>query len=102
MHASKRHRIFYIIIYAITALITLFAVLSIFKNAEIRYLKMLDFPRIQMVIALIILIIAFALIINRWKLRDYLLLIGATVGIGINGFFTVNYTPLVPVTVRSA
>lgn len=92
-------KILYFIIYFIAIIVALSSILSLFRNAEIRYLKMLDFPRIQF---LIISLVSFALLIiciKKWKWYNYLLGFGLLIGLLINGFFLINYTNLVPVEV---
>ncbi len=76
--------------------------LSVFRNAEIRYLKMLDFPRIQL---FLMSFVCFLLLISTLKNRPWykiLVIIGLTLGILINGSFIINYTPLVPKQVPTA
>ncbi len=66
--------------------------LSIFRNAEIRYFKMLDFPRIQLFITLILFFLFFPFTIERWRKRDLFLIGAAITGVLIHIVFLVNYT----------
>lgn len=88
-----------ILLYLISAVLALCSILSIFKNREIRYLKMLDFPRIQFFIALLTSIILLWITIKRWKWFDYLLVFGLFSGLFIHSMFLINYTQLVTVDV---
>ncbi|MDT0293416.1 endonuclease/exonuclease/phosphatase family protein [Mesonia ostreae] len=92
-------KVIYSILFILGALLAILSLLSIFRNAEIRYLKMLDFPRIQFFIAAIICFLLLAVIIKKWKWQDYLLSLALFIGIGVQVFFLINYTVLVPVEV---
>lgn len=78
------------------------SILSIFRNSENRFIKMLDFPRIQFFIGLCVCLVLLLFSIRMWKLKEYLLGIGLFVGIGIHSFFLINYTSLVSETVPTA
>ncbi|SHG43248.1 Uncharacterized conserved protein YafD, endonuclease/exonuclease/phosphatase (EEP) superfamily [Salegentibacter echinorum] len=97
---KKLIRIFSIACYLIAVLLIIFTVLSIFRNAGIRYLKMLDFPRIQMFIIIIINLFILWILIKKWRWYDYLITIGLIAGLIINAVFLINYTRIVPVKVQ--
>lgn len=86
-------------LYAIAAIVSLFSFLSLFRNAELRFLKMLDFPRIQFFIVALISLIILLIITKKWKWTNELLVFGLLSGLIINGYFFINYTSLVPVEV---
>lgn len=88
-----------IVLYVIVIILTLCSILSLFRNADIRYLKMLDFPRIQFFIASLVSLIVLWIIIKKWKWYHYLLIFGLLSGLFINSIFLINYTSLVPVEV---
>ncbi|CAM3322147.1 endonuclease/exonuclease/phosphatase family protein [Aequorivita lipolytica] len=92
-------KILLIIFYVIAIISAIGSILSILRNAEIRYLKMLDFPRIQLFIASLICLIALWIIIKKWKWYDYLIIFGLLSGLFINSTFLINYTSIVPVEV---
>ncbi|MDY7394981.1 endonuclease/exonuclease/phosphatase family protein [Aureibaculum sp. 2210JD6-5] len=87
------------ILYLAAIFLVLGSVLSLFRNAEIRYLKMLDFPRIQFFILIIIILIVLIMVIKKWKWYNYLITIGLLIGLIIHSVFLINYTVLVPVAV---
>ena len=74
-----------------------------FRNAEIRYIRMLDFPRIQLFLTSVTCLAVLVIVIYKQrKWADTILLIGLLTGIVINGSFIINYTPLVSVEVPDA
>lgn len=88
-----------IIIYVISVTAALCSILSLFRNAEIRYLKMLDFPRIQFFIVSLISLIALSILVRSWKWYDYLLIFGLVSGLFVHSTFLINYTAIVPLEV---
>ena len=79
------------------------SIVSVFRNAEIRYIKMLDFPRIQLFLTSVTCSAVLVIVIYKQrKSADTILLIGLLTGIVINGSFIINYTPLVSVEVPDA
>jgi len=76
--------------------------LSVFRDTESRYLKMVDFPRIQFFIATILSIIVLWIVMKKWKWYDAILLIGLFIGLIINSYYLINYTTLVPEEVPRA
>ena len=99
---EKFRKALYVIFYVIAASLAICSILSIFRNSEIRYLKMLDFPRIQFFIFLVISLIILLAIIRRWQWYDYLAITGLLTGLVVNSFFLINYTGLVSVEVPTA
>lgn len=81
--------------------IALCSILSLFRNVEIRYLKMLDFPRIQFFILSIISVIFVSFLLHEKKWYYTTTLIALVIGLLINGKFLINYTPFVSPTVAS-
>ena len=77
-------------------------VLSIFRDTDSRYLKYLDFPRIQFFIISLFLLIIAAIVIKKWLWYDYLLSVLLCVGLIINGSYLINYTVFVSKKVPSA
>ncbi|MBA6151425.1 endonuclease/exonuclease/phosphatase family protein [Gelidibacter gilvus] len=98
----KTKKILTIIIQLSAVILFLASILSIFRNTENRYLKMLDFPRIQLFILSIILIILLLIAEGKRKWLKKLLVSGLLIGIAIQSYFLINYTTLVPVEVPTA
>ncbi|WP_246124310.1 MULTISPECIES: endonuclease/exonuclease/phosphatase family protein [Bizionia] len=63
---------------------------------------MLDFPRIQLFIALFICLLLFVVALKRWKWYDYMLSSLMLLGLIINGSYLIHYTRLVSVEVPFA
>lgn len=99
---KKIRKTFCIILYVIAIILAICSILSIFRNAESRFLKMLDYPRIQFFITSLICLILLGIAIKKWQWYDFLLIVGLLSGLVINSTFLINYTPLVPVEVPSA
>lgn len=99
---EKTRKIIYSVLYLIAVILTLGGVLSIFRNAESRFLKMLDFPRVQFFIASLVILVALFIIIKRWKLYDHIIVVGLTSSLIIHSVFLIHYTPLVSVEVPTA
>ncbi len=93
---GKLRKTIYIFLSVIVVVLAICSLLSILRNTESRFLKMLDFPRIQFFITSLISLIALAIIIRKWRWYDALLIAGALCGVVINGVYLKNYTSLVP------
>ncbi len=89
------------ILYVIAMIVTIGSILSIFRNTENRYLKMLDFPRIQFFIVACLNLALFLLVLKWKKWYDYLLVLGLVGSIAIQSSYLINYTKLVSETVSS-
>jgi endonuclease/exonuclease/phosphatase (EEP) superfamily protein YafD len=90
------------ILYIVAVLVALFSILSIFRNTPSRYLKMLDFPRIQFfIISLVCLIILMVLTKHR-KWYNYVMMSLLLLGLLINGNYLYSYTPFSSVTVPNS
>lgn len=89
---QKTRKTIYILLWLIGMISVACSYLSIFRNAQIRYFKMLDFPRIQLFITLILFLVFFPFSIKRWGKRDYFLIGAAISGVLIHIVFLVNYT----------
>lgn len=92
------HLIFNIIVVLVVA----GSLLSLLTNVDNRYLKMLDFPRIQFFIAAIFSFILMVFFTKKTTTFTYLLAILVLVSIGIQASYLVNYTPLVKTEVPDA
>lgn len=99
---EKLRKTIYIILSTIAVIVAVCSLLSIFRNTESRFLKMLDFPRIQFFITSFISLILFLILTKKWQWYDYLLVFGLIGGMIVNGSYIINYTTLVSKTVPSA
>ncbi|GAA4824400.1 endonuclease/exonuclease/phosphatase family protein [Algivirga pacifica] len=98
---KKLKKILYIALYLITILIAVGSLLSVFRNTESRYLKLLDFPRIQFFITSVISFILFLIFAKKRQWYDYLVAMSLIGGMVVQGSYIINYTPLVSKTVPS-
>lgn len=98
---EKLRKTVYVILGIIALILAICSIASIFRNTENRFLKMLDFPRIQFFLTSFLCLIILAITVKKWKLYDYLLIVAVLTGLVVNGAYLINYTPLVPVTVPS-
>ncbi len=99
---EKLRKTLYFALYVSAAFLAICSILSMFRNAEIRYLKMLDFPRIQFFLASLIGLLALLMVIRKWEWKNYILLVALILGLLVNGSYLINYTFLVPVQVPTA
>lgn len=99
---EKFRKTIYLTISVLTVIIALVTLLSIFRNTDNRFLKMFDFPRIQLFIVSLISFFLFTVLTKRWRWYDYALLVGLIGGLIINGNYLINYTPLVRTAVPTA
>ncbi len=92
----------YLILCVIAVGIMLASVLSVFRNTPSNYLKMLDFPRIQLFLTSLLALVLFVALTRKWRWYDYALVVGLVGGLVVHGVYLVHYTPLVPVRVATA
>lgn len=78
------------------------SLLSLLVNTDNRYLKFLDFPRIQFFWAGLGVFVVFLLANRRWAWYDYLIAFGLVAGVIVQSTYLANYTPLVSVAVPDA
>lgn len=95
-------KIFWGILFFVSATLILCSFLSLFRNSSFRYFKMLDFPRIQFLIGSLICLILLLLPVKTRKRLKIGLIAGLITGSGVNAFFLKNYTGFVDVEVPSA
>lgn len=92
-------RTIYVVFTVISIIIFFCSILSVFRNTEHRFLKILDFPRIQFIIIAFIVFSSILTLVKKWRWYDYLTVLGLLACILINGNYVINYTFLVPKTV---
>ena len=97
----KSGKVLKFILYAIVLFLAVCSILSIFRNTESRYLKMLDFPRIQFFILSLISLLFYIILRTRWRWYNYLVVAGLLCGLAINGSYLIHYTGLVAEAVPS-
>ncbi|WP_373519502.1 catalase-related domain-containing protein [Pricia sp.] len=93
---GKSRKLLMIILYSALILLAVGSILSVFRNTESRYLKMLDFPRIQFFTLSLFSLGIFKLTTKRWHRYDFAIIAGLLIGLFVNGFFLIDYTGLVP------
>ncbi|OBX26024.1 endonuclease/exonuclease/phosphatase (EEP) superfamily protein YafD [Gelidibacter algens] len=99
---EKTRKILYIILCFIAGILAIGSILSIFRDTESRYLKMLDFMRIQFFITSVLSLVLLIIVTKKWFWYGYLVLSGLLIGLIVNGSYLINYTPLVSVEVSAA
>ncbi len=99
---GKLRKTIHIILYTVALFVVVGSLLSTLSNTDSRYLKMLDFPRIQFFIASFICLILFLLFTKRWQWYDYFLAVGVLGSMLVQGSYLVNYTSLVAEAVPTA
>jgi endonuclease/exonuclease/phosphatase (EEP) superfamily protein YafD len=92
----------HIILYSVAIATVVGSLLSIFNNTDSRYLKMLDFPRIQFFITSFTCLILFLSLTKRWQWYDHLLMVSLIGSMIVQGNYLVNYTSLVADAVPAA
>ncbi len=99
---DKLRKTIYIILYTVALAMAVGSLLSIFNNTDSRYLKMLDFPRIQFFITSFTCLILFLLLAKKWQWYDHLLAVSLIGSLIVQGSYLVNYTSFVSEAVPTA
>ena len=76
--------------------------LSLLTDTPSKYLKFLDFPRLQFFWAAVASVPLFIACTRHWRWYDGLLVFGLVASAGIQAYYLVNYTPLVGQDVPAA
>lgn len=92
----------YITLIVIAFVLILCSILSLFADSSLRYLKMLNFPRIQCFIAALITLILLIITSRKRRSFSFLIALGLIISMGINSYYLISYTALVPKKVESA
>ena len=100
MHALKTG-LFYFLLF-VSVLLILGTALSIPQDVNNRYLKMLDFPRIQFFLSGIICLVIFLIVNKKWNLPAFALTAGLLFVPIFQAFFILDYTPILSVSVPDA
>ena len=92
--------IFYFVLVAGTLLIVA-TMLSLIYDVRFWYFKVLDFPRIQTLLGLLVCLLVFAAVNRRWRLPSVIFLSGLVVSIALQARFILPYTVLADEKVAS-
>lgn len=92
MHTFRK--LLYILVYILAIVVILASLLSLLVDTDSRYLKMLDFPRLQFFWAAVLGVILVPLLDRRIRGRDFVVLVGLVAAAGIQGSYLASYTPL--------
>jgi endonuclease/exonuclease/phosphatase (EEP) superfamily protein YafD len=93
--------IFYSVL-AIGTLLILITLLSLIYDIKYWYIKALDFPRVQVLIGLLICLIVFAIVNNKWARSAVLFTAGLGIAIILQAAYIIPYTPLAGKAVKDA
>ena len=99
---EKFRKTIYIIFSIIAIVVVVGSLLSVLRNTEVRFLKMLDFPRIQFSIAAIFTLLLLLILTKGWKWYDFLLTMGLVAAVIIHCTYIINYTSFVQKRVATA
>lgn len=99
---EKLRKSIYLLLCVVTVVVMIASILSMFRNTESRYLKMLDFPRIQFFLASLVTMVLFIVMTRKWRWYDYALVVGLVAGLAINGTYLKNYTSFAAERVHTA
>jgi endonuclease/exonuclease/phosphatase (EEP) superfamily protein YafD len=100
MNTTKKV-LFYSALFVGTVLIVI-TLLSLIYDIKLWYLKALDFPRVQVLIALIVVLVLFVVINKSWKKSSISFLLGLIASIIIQSTFVLPYTFLASKAVEDA
>ena len=92
----------YGLIALVAALVAVAAALSLLSDTPSKYLKFLDFPRLQFFWTAVVSLPLFLAFTRRYRWYDVALVIGLVAAIGIQAYYLVNYTGLVGEDVPTA
>lgn len=99
MGRAKKLSLYFLVF--VGTLLILATLLSLIYDVRFWFLKVLDFPRVQVLIGLICSLILFVAISNRWKLPSYLFLTGLISCISLQVYLVFPYTSLAPEVVET-
>ena len=98
----KARKAVYLLCCLLSVIVMAAALLSVFRDTPNRYLKMLDFPRIQLFWLSLAGLLLFVLMTRRWRWYDYAFVVGLLGGTVVQARYLINYTPLVATAVPDA
>ncbi|RDV12963.1 hypothetical protein DXT99_22100 [Pontibacter diazotrophicus] len=98
---TVRRITFFLVLVAGTLLI-IATLLSLLYDVTYWYLKVLDFPRVQVLVGLLACLVLFVLVNKGWELPSVLFVLGLIASIVLQARIILPYTPLTDVVVESA
>ena len=97
MHTLKTILFYFLLL--VSTLLIIGTLLSIPQDVNNRFLKMLDFPRIQFFLSGIICLVIFLIVNKKWNFPAYALAAGLLFVPIFQAFFILDYTPVLSVSV---
>ncbi len=88
-----RKTLYYLLLFCATSLIVL-TLASLIYESSLWYLKVLDFPRLPMLVALVLCFVVFTVWTDRWKVAAWLMLAGLLAATAIQAYILFPYMPL--------
>ncbi len=95
-------KISYYLIIFFAVVVVMSTLLSLLYDINVWWIKALDFPRLQLLVAGFLLIAVFVGLNNRWSFWPVLLIVGLVTAVGLQAYFILPYTSLVKKSVMSA
>ena len=95
-------KLFYVLVSAVAAGVAVAAALSLLSDTPNKYLKFLDFPRLQFFWTAVVALPLFVALTRRFRWYDTALAVGLIAAIGIQAYYLVNYTAIVAPDVPGA
>ncbi len=96
-----RKSLYYLLLSFATVLIVV-TMASLLYETGLWYFKVLDFPRLPVLVALVMCLTLFAVRTRKWETSIWLLLAGLVSAIAIQGYMLLPYTPLAEEPVAEA
>lgn len=93
---------FYITLVSISIILIISSILSLFADSNWRYLKMLNYPRIQSFLTALIVMLILVFNIKKWRLFNLIVISGLVISLIINSYYLISYTTLVDEAVASS
>ena len=94
-------KVFFYFILVIGTLLIFTTLLSLLYNMQFWYLKVLDFPRVQVLTGLLISLVLFLVVNKKWRLSAFAFAVGLLSAIVIQATFILPYTILADKSVES-
>lgn len=82
-------------------LLALITVISLIPDSQVWYLKILNFPRLQILAALLASLILYFIYHRKWTLLTILFISGVSLSVIIQAYILYPYSPLAPVRVAT-
>ena len=92
----------YTLLWIVMIVVAVGSILSLLVNTDNRYLKFLDFPRIQFFWAGLSAFVLFLFVNRRWAWYDYVISLGLVLGAIVQATYLYNYTALATEAVPDA